>query len=123
MPELGTESTYNPTHVCPYLQKMVGFHGVNPPSQRFDFGTDDYGCDVYFYGATSGAFLRWDETNDRLEVDGGQSELIRFVADGDGGVTVTNDGMNANPQTDTEDAFITVVVNATSYEIPLYAAA
>lgn len=119
MAELGTESVYNPTHVCPYLQKMVGFHGVNPPSQRFDFGADDHGCDVYFYGATSGAFLRWDETNDRLEVDGGQSELIRFVADGDGGVTIgglSNDTIG----TTAEDGYIAIVVNATTYKIPFW---
>ena len=38
------------------------------------------------------------------------------------GATVSSDGMTANPETDTEDGYITIVVNGTSYQIPIYAA-
>lgn len=32
----------------------------------FCFGKDDYGEDVYFYGATSGTYVHWDESADTL---------------------------------------------------------
>ena len=68
MPELGTESTYNPAHVCPYLMKMVGYNGVNPPTQEFVLGSDDHGCEFKLYGATSGCYTLWDESEDLLQV-------------------------------------------------------
>jgi len=37
---LGTESTYNPSHVCPYLQPLVGWDGVHPPDVNWEFGTE-----------------------------------------------------------------------------------
>ena len=37
-------------------------------------------------------------------------------------VSVTSDSMTADPQTDTEDGYITIRVNGTDYQIPIYAA-
>lgn len=37
-------------------------------------------------------------------------------------VSVTSDDMNKNPEADTEDGYITVNVNGTEYQIPIYQA-
>jgi len=55
--------------------------------------------------------------------DGTFTNFLEVAATGDGGVTVGSDGMNRDPQTHTEDGFITIKVGSTSYEIPFYVAA
>ena len=37
-------------------------------------------------------------------------------------VSVTSDAMNNNPETDTEDGYITITIDGTDYQIPIYAA-
>lgn len=46
-------------------------------------GVDNTGHDVKFYGATSGSYLMWDESDDRLELDGADlnlqdSDILQF---------------------------------------------
>jgi len=57
----------------------------------FTVGEDDTGYDVKFFGATTGAFVEWDESDDRLEFTlsgiefiSGKSgaEILKFADDG-----------------------------------------
>lgn len=62
---LKTDGTYNPCDVCPYLMPLAGHQATgNPAAMEFQFGNDDDGVDVYFYGATASHRVYWDETND-----------------------------------------------------------
>jgi len=87
----------------------------------FTVGSDGSGQDLKAYGSTSGVYWMWDASADTIVRDGG-SVFAKAVASGDGGITVSSDGMTANPETDTEDGYITVQVGSTSYQIPIYAA-
>ena len=84
-------------------------------------GEDDEGTDLILYGATSGVFWQWDASADVVVRDGG-SALVKAVASGDAGITVSADGMTADPETAQEAVYITVLVGSTSYQIPIYAA-
>ena len=54
-------------------------------------GVDDTGQDVKFFGATSGSFLLWDESDDALELT--DSSPIKI---GDGGdMQIYHDGSNS----------------------------
>lgn len=69
-----------------------------------------------------------------IEINDADSGLFRPAADQLGialagaevlsltGSTETNDGMTANPETATEDAFLELNIGANSYQIPLYTA-
>jgi len=79
---------------------------------------------------TQGKDAVWEATGS-LDASGSVIELdtvtsgtnfVSFPASGNAGVTVSNDGMTANPETGTEDGFITIDVDGTSYQIPIYAA-
>lgn len=48
--------------------------------------------------------------------------LLTVSATGRGGVTVSADGMTANPETDQEAGYVAIKVGGTSYQIPIYAA-
>lgn len=37
-------------------------------------------------------------------------------------VSVTSDSMTANPETGTEDGYLTITIDGTDYQIPIYAA-
>lgn len=41
---------------------------------------------------------------------------------GNGGFTVSNDGMTADPETGTEDGYITIRIGGNTYQVPIYAA-
>ena len=43
-------------------------------------------------------------------------------ASGDMGITVSADGMTKNPESDTEDGYITIKAGGTTYQVPIYAA-
>ena len=83
-------------------------------------GKDDYGYDVTMYGATSGCFWRWDESANTMLRDGG-TIYVKAVASGDGGITVSSNGMYRDPEDHTEAGYITIQVADTTYEIPFYA--
>ena len=104
------------------------------------FGEDDTGVNVYMYGATSGKVAYWDQSADVLvlsgatqikwpsamgttayfNIDGAASYLFDFAATAKGGLDLTADGMSQDPQTASEDGFITILVGASTYEIPVY---
>ena len=50
------------------------------------------------------------------------TNLLEVDASGDGGVTVAADGMTADPEGAAEAGYITILVGATGYQIPIYAA-
>jgi hypothetical protein len=37
-------------------------------------------------------------------------------------VSVTSDSMTADPETATEDGYLTITINGTDYQVPIYAA-
>ena len=39
------------------------------------FGIDEAGLDVKFFGATSGSYMLWDESADKLIINGGSADL------------------------------------------------
>ena len=55
-------------------------------------GEDDTGHDVIFYGATTGAYLKWDQTNDELELVGAADPGSRLTITGaqDPGIKITS---------------------------------
>jgi hypothetical protein len=74
-------------------------------NQGITVGVNDTGHDVKFFGATSGAYMLWDESVDTLNVVGGSSEeAYLYFQNATTGVTASDGvtiGMNAN-----EDAII-----------------
>ena len=48
--------------------------------------------------------------------------LVKALASGDGGLTVSADGMTADPETATEAGYVSVDIAGTGYQIPIYAA-
>jgi hypothetical protein len=65
-------------------------------------GADDTGHDVIFYGATSGAYLQWDESQDRLEL----RDNVQ-VAWGNGiDLTIVHDGTDSAITNSTGDLYI-----------------
>jgi len=39
------------------------------------FGEDDDGLDIKFFGATSGSYMLWDESSDKLIINAGTADL------------------------------------------------
>lgn len=105
-----------------------------------NFGTDDVGVNVNFYGATSTVRAIWDQSADAMvmsgcninfagtlgtpkalfNIDGSASYFADFSATAKGGLVLTADGMSQDPETASEDAFLRILVGASKYEIPLY---
>lgn len=52
----------------------------------------------------------------------GGTNFVSFPASGNAGATVSADGMTADPETAQEAGYITVDINGTAYQIPIYAA-
>lgn len=58
-----------------------------------------------------------------LGVSGTMASFMEVKASGAGGFTVSSDGMTKNPESDTEDGYLTVnIEGGASYQIPAYAA-
>ena len=100
---------------------LTFYESVTGNDAVLSFGEDDTGLDVKMFGATSGAFWLWDQSADTVVRDGG-TVFVQAVASGDGGITVSADGMTADPETAAEAGYITVKVGSTSYQVPMYAA-
>ena len=52
----------------------------------------------------------------------GGTNFVSFPASGNAGCDTTADGMTADPETAQEAGFITIDINGTGYQIPIYAA-
>jgi len=61
-----------------------------------DFGADDTGVDVTFYGATSGRYMMWDESSDRLELT--DNVKINFGNEND--LSIFHTGSHSNIEAD-----------------------
>ena len=89
-------------------------------SGAINFGVDDTGLDVKFFGATSGAYMLWDESADELIFAAGASidltteKVMIDFKDGDASSKV--------PTTDAEAGWINVNIDGTKQYIPYYAA-
>lgn len=70
-----------------------------------------------------GLFIKTDAADGTkgLYENEGTSSLSDFSVAGLGDATVSSDGMNDDPETDTEAGYITIDVGGTDYEIPFYA--
>lgn len=102
-----------------------------------NFGEDDIGVNVNMYGATSGVVLAWDQSADVLiasgadlqfkgalsapfDFNGATNYFADFSGAGVAGISLTADGMSQDPETASEDGFLTILVGASTYEIPIY---
>ena len=89
-------------------------------STPIQVGVDDTGHDVKFYGATSGAYMLWDESEDELVLSTGASidltasKVMIDFKDGD--------ASTIDPSTTAETGWININVDGTKRYIPYYAA-
>jgi len=82
--------------------------GATTFSNTVTVGVDDTGYDVKFFGATSGAYMEWDESDDDLKLVGGAG----LVQSGSGANTLTG--------TTTFSNTVTVGVDGTGYDVRFY---
>ena len=86
-----------------------------------ELGVDGAGVDFKLFGDTAGCYCLWDQSADTWLRDGG-TNFAKAVASGDGGMTVSANGMTADPETDAEAGYVTIDIGGTGYQIPIYAA-
>jgi len=72
----GTNANTSLKDYCPVMQLLASEMGVPPSNPVFDLGRDDEGCDFKVYGATSGVYMEWDESADRLKLVGIEDEVL-----------------------------------------------
>ena len=102
------------------LNGALDVSGASQFSGAITTGVDDTGVDVKFFGATSGSFLLWDESDDALELT--DSTKVKI---GDGGdMEIYHDGSNSyitNSQgalkIATESSGIAVTIGHTTSEV------
>ena len=82
-------------------------------------GVDDTGYDVKFFGATSGAYMLWDESADDLKLVGAAGLTVAGDADIDG--TTNLDAVDIDGAVQA-DATITVGVDDTGYDVKFFGA-
>jgi len=63
--------------------------GLDP---SINFGIDDTGLDVKFFGATSGSYMLWDQSNDHLDLEEATIQVGARASSGDGVTIVCTDG-------------------------------
>lgn len=88
-----------------------------------EVGADDTGYDVKFFGATAGSYLLWDESEDRLELDGADlnlqdSDILQFGDAQD--VTMTWDGTQFVINGAAADSAIHVGVDDAGLDLKLF---
>lgn len=88
-------------------------------------GVDDTGYDVKFFGATSGAYMLWDESADDLKLVGAAGLTVAGATDLDGSLDV--DGITNLDAVDIDgavqiDSTVTVGVDDTGYDVKFFGA-
>jgi hypothetical protein len=85
----------------------------------FTVGEDNTGYDVTFFGATSGAYLLWDESADDLKLVGAAGLTVAGDVDIDGTTNLDAVDIDGNVQL---DGTLIVGVNDTGYDVKLFGA-
>jgi hypothetical protein len=88
-------------------------------SSTVTVGVDDTGYDVKFFGATSGAYMLWDESADDLKLVGAAGLTVAGDIDVDG--TTNLDAVDIDGATQI-DGTITVGVDDTGYDVKFFGA-
>lgn len=76
--------------------KLVFKRKYSATASSVEFGVDDTGIDVKFFGATSGAYMLWDESADKLILVGATADLgsslevDAYSANGSAGISWTS---------------------------------
>ena len=69
----------------------ISHAGASTFKSTLTVGADDTGYDVRFYGATSGRYLQWDESQDRLEY----KDNVKAIFGSDNDLHIYHDGSNS----------------------------
>ena len=93
--------------------------GASQFNNTITVGVDDTGYDVKFFGATSGAYLLWDESTDDLKLVGAAGLTVAGDIDVDG--TTNLDAVDIDGATQI-DGTITVGVDDTGYDVKFFGA-
>jgi len=119
---LGNSRNYIPSEKRGIKKSMPWTH-----YNELTVGYDDHGHDVKFFGATSGSYLLWDESADKLILEGsdflfGDSDYLIF---GDGSdATINWDGTNLIITATADDTLIEIgdaAVTQKSFDLKWYA--
>ena len=98
---------------------VVDIDGATQADGTITVGVDDTGYDVKFFGATSGAYMLWDESADDLKLVGAAGLTVAGDADIDG--TTNLDAVDIDGAVQA-DGTITVGVNDTGYDVKFFGA-
>jgi cytoskeletal protein CcmA (bactofilin family) len=97
----------------------VDIDGAVQADGTITVGVDDTGYDVKFFGATSGAYMLWDESADDLKLVGAAGLTVAGDLDVDG--TTNLDAVDIDGAVQA-DATITVGVDDTGYDVKFFGA-
>jgi len=61
-----TSSVTSASDFDPTQARLTGADGGTPIATEIIYGQDDHGCDLKLFGATSGKYMMWDESADKL---------------------------------------------------------
>ena len=98
---------------------VVDIDGATQADGTITVGVDDTGYDVKFFGATSGAYMLWDESADDLKLVGAAGLTVAGDADIDG--TTNLDAVDIDGAVQA-DGTITVGVDDTGYDVKFFGA-
>jgi hypothetical protein len=98
---------------------VVDIDGTTQADGTITVGADDTGYDVKFFGATSGAYMLWDESADDLKLVGAAGLTVAGDADIDGTTNLDVVDIDGAVQA---DGTITVGVDDTGYDVKFFGA-
>jgi cytoskeletal protein CcmA (bactofilin family) len=98
---------------------IVDIDGAVQADATVTVGVDNTGYDVKFFGATSGAYLLWDESADDLKLVGAAGLTVAGDADIDGTTNLDAVDIDGNVQL---DGTLTVGVDDTGKDVKLFGA-
>ena len=103
----------------PLIISSLTVNGASQLNGTLTAGINDTGYDVKFFGATSGAYMLWDESADDLKLVGAAGLTVAGDIDVDG--TTNLDAVDIDGATQI-DGTVTVGVNDTGYDVKLFGA-
>ncbi len=93
--------------------------GTTTLNGNVTLGVDDTGVDLICYGATSGAYMKWDQTTDDLQLVGAAGLDIAGDVDVDGTTNLDEVDIDGTVQIDNT---VTVGVNDSGYDVKFFGA-